>query len=571
MASADGRAKELIDLGDRLFTAKLPFDTLCQEIALQVYPQRADFIVDNVLGDEFADHLADSYPALVCRDLSDSISAMMRPKNKQWSKSTTLDDARDSDASNAQFLQYLDRTLRAGLYDPRSQFIRATKEGDRDYAPFGQCVLSMEEGGENRDHLFMRSHHLRNCAWLENDLSVIDHLHRKDSMTARAMKRKFGEKNLHESIIKACEKEPHKTFEIRVVVMPADEYDYIGEHSKNKKGKKLPFVIVYVDKTNGKIIREGGLHDFIYIVPRWQTMSGSQYAFSPAAMTALPDARAAQMMAEILLEAGERAVDPPVVAHEGAISQPMGGAGGITWADADYDGKVQDAYQALETRMDMNAGLVIRQDFREMLAKAFFVDKLRLPEPTGEKPTATHIRALLEEHVRNLLPLFEPIETEYNTALLDKAFSTLDNMGKIDWSMLPDGLRGADVSWTFQSPIEETQTRLLAEQCMETMNLVAAAQQSGIIRSSPIHGDKMLKDAVRGIGGPATWRKTDDEMAAEEQMAQAKQQLGGALQEIAAGAEVAGAIGGATQQLQGAGVLPPPPDQLALPAPRSAA
>ena len=31
MSSA--RAKELIDLGDRLFSAKAPFDTLCQEIA----------------------------------------------------------------------------------------------------------------------------------------------------------------------------------------------------------------------------------------------------------------------------------------------------------------------------------------------------------------------------------------------------------------------------------------------------------------------------------------------------------------------------------------------------------
>lgn len=570
MASSDGRAKELIDLGDRLFTAKLPFDTLCQEIALQVYPQRADFITDNVLGEEFADHLADSYPALVCRDLSDSISAMLRPKNKQWFKPTTLDEARDSDTANAQFLEYLGRTIKTGLYDARSQFIRATKEGDRDYAPFGQCVLSMEEGGEDRDHLFMRSHHLRNCAWLENDLSVIDHLHRKDSMTARAMKRKFGEKNIHETVRKACEKEPHKKFDLRVVVMPADEYDYVGETAKGKKGRKLPFVICYIDATNGKIIREGGLHDFIYIVPRWQTMSGSQYAFSPAAMTALPDARTVNSMAEILLEAGERSVDPPVVAHGGAISEPMGGAGNITWTDAEYDGNVKDAFQALETRMDMNAGLVIRQDLREMLAKSFFVDKLRLPQDSGAK-TATEIRALLEEHVRNLLPLFEPIETEYNTAILDKAFRTLDNMGKIDWSVLPQGLRNAEVNWAFQSPIEETQTRLLAEQCMETMTLVSQAQQLGIVKTSPLNGDRMLKDAVRGIGGPATWRKTDEEMAAEEEAMAMKEQIAGALQEAAAGAEVAGNIGGAAQQLQGAGILKPPPPQLALPSPRSAA
>lgn len=564
------RAKELIDLGDRLFTAKAPFDTLCQDIAEQIYPQRADFEVDNVLGVEFADHLKDSFPVLVHRDLSDSMSAMLRPKNKQWFRPTTLNEATDSDTANAQFLEYLGGKIKSSLYDGRSQFIRATKEGDRDYTAFGQCVISVEEGGQERDHLFLRSHHLRNCAWLENELSEIDHLHRKDAMTARKMMRMFGEDKLHESVKKACKEEPHKPFDLRVVVMPADEYDYVGEGSKNKKGKRLPFVIVYIDQTNCKILREGGLHDFLYVVPRWQTMSGSQYAFSPAAMTGLPDARMMQTLAHILIEAGERGVDPPLVAHEGAISEPMGGPGLITWLDAEYDGNVKDAIMALETNADISTGFAMRQDLREMLAKSFFIDKLRLPSDSGAK-TATEIRALLEEHVRNLLPLFEPIEVEYNTRLLDKAWSTLDNMGQIDWSYAPQSLRGADVTWAFESPIEETKTRLLAEQCMETMALVAKARELGAIATNPIHGDKMIKDAIRGIGGPATWRKTDEELEMEAAEAQAKELIGGALQEVAMGAEVAANVGGAAQQLQGAGILPPPPPVPALPAPRRAA
>lgn len=555
------RAKELIDLGDRLFSAKAPFDTLCQEIAEQIYPQRADFHVDNVLGAEFADHLKDSFPVLMHRDLSDSLSAMLRPKNKTWFRPTTLDETTDSETDNAQFLEYLGSKIKTGLYHPKAQFIRATKEGDRDYTAFGNAVISVEEGGQDRDHLFFRAHHIRNCAWLENELSEIDHLHRKDAMTARKMMRMFGEDKLHESVKKACKDEPHKAFDLRVVVMPADEYDYVGGGSKNKNGKRLPYVIVYIDQTNCKLLREGGLHDFLYVVPRWQTMSGSQYAFSPAAMTSLPDARMMQTLAHILIEAGERGVDPPLVAHEGAISEPLGGPGLITWLDAEYDGNVKDAIMALETNADVSTGFAMRQDLREMLAKSFFADKLRLPQDAGAK-TATEIRALLEEHVRNLLPLFEPIEVEYNTRLLDKAWSTLDNMGQIDWSLAPQALRGSDVTWAFESPIEETKTRLLAEQCMETMGLVAKARELGAINSNPINGDKMLKDAIRGIGGPATWRKTEEEMQAEAEQAQAKELIGGALQEVAAGAEVAANVGGAAQQLQGAGMLPPPPPQM---------
>ena len=48
-----------------------------------------------------------------------------------------------------------------------------------------------------------------------------------------------------------------------------------------------------------------------YVIPRWQTISGSQYAVSPAAVCALPDARLLQSMALILLEAGESRLTRP--------------------------------------------------------------------------------------------------------------------------------------------------------------------------------------------------------------------------------------------------------------------
>ena len=98
--------------------------------------------------------------------------------------------------------------------------------------------------------------------------------------------------------------------------MPADDYDYIGEGSKAKGGKRLPFVVVYVDADNLQILKEGGLHDFPYAVPRWHRIAGYPYGFSPAALTSLPDARMAQMLASIILESGEKTVDPPIVALE---------------------------------------------------------------------------------------------------------------------------------------------------------------------------------------------------------------------------------------------------------------
>jgi hypothetical protein len=558
------RAKELIDLGDRLFTAKETLDQLNQEIAEQVFPSRADFTTTLELGDEYAAHLDDSFPVLLHRELSDSMSAMLRPKGKQWFRCTTLDDDLDAEVENARYLEHVVKTMWRKLYDARSKFIRATKEGDRDYAAFGMAVISVEEAPKKRDHLYMRSHHLRDCAWLENDIGEIDHLHRKEMFTARRMKLTFGEKHLDDTIKRACEKEPMKEFPVRVIVMPADEYDYAGRDSggdggrKGGRAKRLPFTVCYVDVQNTKVLREGGLPDFPYVVPRWQTISGSQYAFSPAAMTALPDARLAQMMAHILLEAGEKAVEPPMIGTEEAVKEVNIQSGAMSWIDYAYDEKLGEALRPLRIEGDFRTGFALRQDLRDLLARAFFIDRLKLPEATG-KMTAYEVSQRIEEHVRNLLPLFEPIEVEYNTRLLDKTFSVLRNMGLFPLEEVPEALHHADVTWAFESPLQEAQSRLLVAKGEETLSKVFAAKQSGFIAVDPVYSDRIVKDVVRGINGPATWRKSAEEEQAEvEAMALAKK-LEGAAREIATAGEVATRAGQGLQALQGAGVLPMPP------------
>ena len=569
------RAKDIVDLGDRLFTAKQTLDDLNQEIAEQIYPARADFTTTLQLGDEYSYHLNDSFPVILHRELSDSMSAMLRPKGKAWFKCTTLDDDVDSEVENARYLDHIVKVMWRKLYDSRSKFIRATKEGDRDYAAFGMCVISVEEAPRRREHLYMRSHHLRDCAWLENDIGEVDHLHRKEMMTARKMKLSFGESNLHESIKRACEKDPNKEFQVRVVVMPSDEYDYSTDEKDGKKGKKkLPFKVCYVDVDNCKILREGGLPDFPYVVPRWQTISGSQYAFSPAAMTALPDARLAQMMAHILLEAGEKAVEPPLIGTEEAVKEVNIAAGAMSWIDYAYDEKLGEALRPLRIEGDFRTGFALRQDLREMLSRAFFIDRLKLPE-AGKDMTAYEVSQRLEEHVRNLLPLFEPIEVDYNTKLLDKTFSVLRNMGFFPLEEVPETLQGADVTWSFESPLMETQSRLLVAKGEETLTKVMAAQQNGIIKVLPVHPDKIMKDVVRGINGPSTWRKSAEEEDAEAQQMDAEQKvkgmIQGAAQEIGTAAQLAEQVGKGAQSLRDGGVLPalpPPGGAQPAPAPR---
>lgn len=549
------RAEELIALGDRLYTDKAPLNGLCQEIAENVYPFRADFTTERYLGENYADHLMDSFPSLARQELGDSMSAINRPKGKAWFAASTRDDTLDNDPSVARFLEYLTDTTRNRLYDPRVRMVGVTKMADHDYVSFGQAPMSMEEA-PSRQHPFMRMHHFRDMAWLENEVDVIDHAHRKDRMTARVMKKKFGEKKLHDTVKNALEKSPGQNFNIRCIVMPSDEYDLVGEGAKNAKGGKHPFCVIYIDADNMHILKEGGMALFPYIIPRWHRIPGYQYAFSPAAMTSLPDARMAQMLARIILEAGEKQVDPPILALEERVREASLQSGSITWVDAEYDKSVGDAVQALKLNSDMTTGFEMRKDVREMLTRAWCLNKLTLPE-AGKTMTAYETAQRIEEHVRNLLPLFEPREIEFEGALLDKTFYVLDNMKAYDWSLMPDALSGKEIFWTFKNPMQEASERILVSQFGEVMQLVKAAQEFGL-QASPVKIDVAIKDAIRGTSAPATWRKTQEEQDQEAAEAQKRQRLAGMAQELATAGDVAGKLGDGAQKLQEAGVLPSP-------------
>lgn len=554
------RAQELISLGDKLFSEKYPLDRLNQEIAENVYPERADFTRQRYLGENFSDHLMDSFPLLARRELGNSLSATLRPRDRNWFRTTTLNTRRDNLPDNSQYLEYLTDTIKSSVYHPKANFIAATKMGDHDFVSFGNAVLSVEEG-PTRDHLFFRAYHLRDCAWLENEIAVIDHMHVRDKMTGRQMKRKFGESKLADTVKSACEKSPGQQFNIRRIVLPSDEYDYIGGDSKTSKGRKHPFVVVYIDADNVKVLREGGLHDFLYVIPRWHRISGSAYAFSPAALTSLPDARMSQMLASIILEAGEKSVEPPIAAIEEVVKEASLQGGSITWIDSEYDGPVRDAIAPIGLTGDMRVGFQMRQDVREMLTRAWFLDKLTLPE-AGAQMTAYETARRVEEHVRNLLPLFEPMEMEYNTQLLDKAFSVLNNMKAFDWSGAPKDLRGADITWAFMNPMQEASSRILVSQFGEVGQLIQAGMQMGV-RMSPIKMDVALDDAIRGTSAPSSWRKSEQEKAAEMQaladadakMA-AQQQMANVAQELATGGQVAEQVGAGAQSLRDAGLLP---------------
>ncbi len=554
---ADARAKELISLGDHLFTKRLPMLTLWQEIAEHFYVERADFTDDYIIGEDFARHTETSFPMLLRRELGQNISAMLRPRDRQWFRTRLMDEALQDDPENEAYLEYVVNKMKRLMYHNESNIVEATKMADHDFVTFGQAVISVEEERDG-EHLLYNAFHLKDCVWLENHKGKIDHIHRKDKLTAREMMKKFGrEGTLHRTVEEAAAKKPNQEFNIRHICMPEAEYDYVGKN-KARQSKKDGYISIYVDVENCKVLREGRFPVFPYIVPRWHKVSGWQYAYSPASSIGLPDARMIQQMSRIILEAGEKAVDPPIVAVEEAVREVNIAAGAITWADLSFDGKLREAVQPIPIESNMQVAFSMQQDMRDMLQKAWFIDKLQMPQVEGaEQMTAREVSVRQSEFIRNLLPLFEPIEMEYNTQLLDKSYMILRSMGYFPNDEVPEELGGQDIQWQFESPLQEGEDRLKTSQFQEALQLIGLSAQAGLDITPPVDLEVALKDAIRGTSAPAKWFKGDDELDEEQaqktQMMQqqvALQQLQGAAETVQMGAEAGAAVSQAEMAAQ---------------------
>lgn len=510
------REKELVQQGDHLFGKRSGIISLWQEMAESFYPERADFTVNRYHGEEFASHLSTSYPLIVRRDMGNTISSMLRPRGQDWFNVSTMREDK-LDNNDKAWLEMASKLQRRVMYSKDSQFVRATKQGDHDFVTFGQCVISAELN-RNKNGLLYRNHHLRDVAWSENDEGVPDNIHRKWKPTAKVLS-SYKNFDLHPKIREALEKDPYHEFNCRHIIMPADQYDsaFDGKRATTK------FVSVYFDLDNGHIMEETPINHAHYVIPRWQTVSGSQYAHSPCTVAALPDARLLQGITLTLLEAGEKATNPPMIAQTDVVKSDVAFyAGGLTWVDEAYDERLGAALRPIpQDYSGIPLGMEIRDEVRRTITEAFYLNKLSLPPPQGDM-TATEIGQRVEEYVRNALPLFEPMEEDYNAQLCERSFELIMEVGGFGSAQdMPANLRGQEVKFNFESPLHEASERKKGHTFMEAKAMLTEAASVDPKAIHILDVTKALRDSLGGIRVAADWMRDENTV---DQMGQADQE-----------------------------------------------
>lgn len=528
----------ILKQGQHLFGKHDRMLNLWQEIAENFYPERADFTIKRSVGTEFGDYLTSSYPLLVRRELANAVSGLLRPTNKIWAHARTENWDEVSSEGRA-WLEAADDRQRRAMYYRDTNFSRATKEADNDFVTFGQAVL---QASRNRDAngLLYRCWHLRDVCWSENAEFKIDTVYRKWKATAIDLVRLFP-KTVHAEVRQKVKDEPYAKIEVWHCVLPSDVY----ESHATEKLSRLPFRSIYIDAANKHIMEDVPMRFNEYIIPRWQTVSGSQYAYSPAAVVGLPDGRTLQEMTLTLLEAGEKAVTPPLLGVQDALRSDVNVmAGGVTWVDREYDERLGEVLRPLTIdKSGIPLGLDMSRELKEQLREAFYLNTLQLP-PQGQEMTAYEVGQRVQEYIRQALPLFEPMEYEYNAPLCDKTFDILLHAGVFGSPQdIPQELRGVNVEFMFESPLHDAVERAKAQRYLEATSLIAnaAALEPSVVHLLDI--TKATRDALLSSGVPAAWMRTEAEVSDRIAQDQQNQQTQALLAQMQQGAEIAKTIG----------------------------
>jgi hypothetical protein len=164
----------------------------------------------------------------------------------------------------------------------------------------------------------------------------------------------------------------------------------------------------------------------------------------------------------------------------------------------------------------------------------------------------------IQEYIRNALPLFEPMEAEYNGVLCEEVFNVILQNGGFGSPMdMPKSLRGPEVGFQFASPLHDAVEMERGQKFLEAKQLLAEAVALDKGAAAILDAKVALRDALSSIGVPAKWTRSEAAVTEMERSEQARQQTAELLANLEQGAGVAKDLAFAQSAArQGAGAAP---------------
>ncbi|MEY2875314.1 MAG: hypothetical protein RLZZ373_2685 [Pseudomonadota bacterium] len=398
------------------------FESVWQEIAERVWPSAADFTVQQTPGARRTEKMFDPTPALSAQKAISAIASFAWPSNQQYQRITTTNAALNRVQSVRVWMDDLTNRIFAARYSPRAAFESQMSEVGLSSFCFGTGLMFVDENIEKRT-LRYKALPLSQTYIIEGADGKVDTLYRCFKWSVRQIAQKWPN-GLNDKLRERLRDRPDEMIEVSHFVGPREDFE---PGATGNRG--LPIASVYYIADQKHVLDEGGFRCWPFGIHRYMTSPSEVYGRGPAWL-ALPSIKVLNVQKKTLLQAGQKVVDPPLLASEDGILSAFSQVPGAVNMGA-LDSQGNELVKPLITNARVDIGLDMMDRERDIIAGAFMMDVFRV---LIEHPnmTATQTIELLNERAVIMAPIVGRYESEFFSPVTEREIDLLVHAGQID-------------------------------------------------------------------------------------------------------------------------------------------
>lgn len=422
--------------------ARFNFESQWQDIRELVRTNTSDFNRNSTQGDRRSENIFDGTAPWALEQFAAGLHSFLTSPTERWFNVTLADQEGEIDDDSLAWLEQASDAIFKEYAKPSVNLAPNLHEVYQDLGGFGTGVI-YQDWDWQAGHVHFRSFPLADCFIKESAKGHVNCMMRLVKMTVQQIMDEFNREG-DKIPAKLLEEKMDKSMEVIHWVEPRD-VKRVGFSATKKRFKSC-----WVLKDLKCTLRERGYDEFPYHVPRWTKLAGELYGRSPA-MTCLPDIKMINTMSKVIIKAGQKLVDPPLIVPDDGFMLPIKTApGSLIFKTAGQE----DTIQPLVTNGRPDIGLDMMDQRREHIIKSFYVDWI-LRQKKKERQTATEVMDDRNEMLRQMSPMLGRITVELLSPMVIRTYNLLNNAGKIPPA--PPQLQRRQLDLSYVSPAAKAQ------------------------------------------------------------------------------------------------------------------
>lgn len=497
---------------EQLRTERMVWETHWQQCLKYIVPRKGDITVQVTPGTPRGDELFDTTAISSNQLLAAVLHSMLTNPSTRFFELLFGDPRFDDDNEVKAYLE--DCADRMFVVMNNSNFQTEIHEIYLDQGAIGTACLYMGEDEKNVVHFNARD--MKEIYVDENNLGLIDTVHREFKWTAKQIIQEFGEKNVPDYVVEQYKKGNNEKWRILHCVHPLEKDDATSE-----KEKLFAFRSAYILVEKELFLNKSGYREFPFAIPRWTKTSGEKYGRGPG-MDMLPDIKMVDVMMETTLKGAQKTVDPPLmVQDDNVIGRVRLTPGGLTLVRPGLDFPIKP----LITDARVDFGYQCVEDVRTRIRAGFYVD--RLQPPKGGQMTATEYMQRTQEELQKMGPILGRQNFEGLNPIISRVFAIMQR--KSLFKAPPEKIKGKKFGIRYCSLAAKAMRAGDGQTFSQAIQAAAPVIQAKPETLDKLNGDRTI-DYIFGLYGvPQRVMNTDREIkvirdARQKAQAQVQQQ-----------------------------------------------